>query len=182
MDGPVEGWIRAWNLPGLNGMAPEKISTGQIDKILNADSLATVYSWSCNVGSHLLYGLTLVTTGVTLVYDFTTQLWSFFTYLTSSGVTKTVTAVTTAGVATSAAHGYSDGDIVLIAATNASFNGWHVVTDPTTDTFQLQATGTAFSRYWCFGQAHRDLLPGDRFDGGQWQAIHATRYMVHCGS
>ena len=129
----------------LNGMAPEKISTPQIDKILNADSLATVYSWSCNVGSHLLYGLTLVTTGVTLVYDFTTQLWSFFTYLTSSGVTKTVTAVTAAGVVTSAAHGYSDGDIVLIAATNADFNGWHVVTDVTTNTFQLQATGTAFS-------------------------------------
>jgi len=129
----------------LNGTAPEKISTPQIDKILNADSLATVYSWSCNVGSHLLYGLTLVTTGVTLVYDFTTQLWSFFTYLTSSGVNKTVTAVSAAGVATSAAHGYSDGDIVLIASTNASFNGWHVATDVTTDTFQLQATGTAFS-------------------------------------
>ena len=129
----------------LNGMAPEKISTPQIDKILNADSLATVYSWSCNVGSHLLYGLTLVTTGVTLVYDFTTQLWSFFTYLTSSGVTKTVTAVTALGVATSAAHGYSDGDIVLIASTNADFNGWHVATDVTTNTFQLQATGTVFS-------------------------------------
>jgi len=129
----------------LNGTAPEKISTGQVDKILNADSLATVYSWSCNVGSHLLYGLTLVTTGVTLVYDFTSQLWSFFTYLTSSGVNKTVTAVSTAGVATSAAHGYSDGDILLIASTNASFNGWHVATDVTTNTFQLQATGTAFS-------------------------------------
>jgi hypothetical protein len=129
----------------LNGMAPEKISTPQIDKILNADSLATVYSWSANVGSHLLYGLTLVTTGVTLVYDFTTQLWSFFTYLVSSGVTKTVTAVTAAGVVTSAAHGYSDGDIVLIASTNSDFNGWHVVTDVTTNTFQLQATGTAFT-------------------------------------
>ena len=129
----------------LNGMAPEKISTPQIDKILNADSLATVYSWSCNVGSHLLYGLTLVTTGVTLVYDFTTQLWSFFTYLTSSGVTKTVTAVTAAGVVTSAAHGYSDGDIALIASTNSDFNGWHVATDVTTNTFQLQATGTVFA-------------------------------------
>ena len=129
----------------LNGMAPEKISTPQIDKILNADSLATVYSWSCNVGSHLLYGLTLVTTGVTLVYDFTTQLWAFFTYLTSSGVTKTITAVTAAGVVTSAAHGYSDGDIALIAATNADFNGWHVATDVTTNTFQLQATGTVFA-------------------------------------
>ena len=129
----------------LNGTAPDKISTEQVDKILNADSLATVYSWSCNVGSHLLYGLTLVTTGVTLVYDFTSQLWGFFTYLTSSGVNKTITAVTTGGVATSAAHGYSDGDIVLIASTNASFNGWHVATGVTTDTFQLQATGTAFS-------------------------------------
>ena len=129
----------------LNGMSPEKISTPQIDKILNADSLATVYSWSCNVGSHMLYGLTLVTTGVTLVYDFTTQLWSFFTYLASSGVNKTVTAITATGVATSAAHGYSDGDVVLIASTNADFNGWHVATDVTTDTFQLQATGTVFS-------------------------------------
>lgn len=129
----------------LNGMSPEKISTPQIDKILNADSLATVYSWSCNVGSHMLYGLTLVTTGVTLVYDFTTQLWSFFTYLASSGVNKTVTAITADGVATSAAHGYSDGDVVLIASTNSDFNGWHVAIDVTTDTFQLQATGTVFS-------------------------------------
>lgn len=129
----------------MNGQSPEKISSPMVDKIINADSLATVYSWSCNVGSHLLYGLTLVTTGVTLVYDFTTQLWSFFTYLASSGVNKTITAISTAGVATSAAHGYSDGDIVLIASTNASFNGWHVATDITTDTFQTQATGTAFS-------------------------------------
>ena len=129
----------------LNGTAPEKISTPQIDKILNSDDLSTVYSWAANVGSHLLYGLTLATTGVTLVYDFSTQLWSFFTYLTSSGVTKTVTAISATGEVTSAAHGYSDGDIVLIAATNSSFNGWHVVTDVTTNTFQIQATGTAFS-------------------------------------
>lgn len=129
----------------LNGTSPEKISTAQVDKIINADSLATVYSWSANVGSHMLYGLTLVTSGVTIVYDFTTQEWSFFTYLTSSGVNKTVTAISAAGVVTSAAHGYSDGDIVLLASTNSDFNGWHVATDVTTDTFQIQATGTAFS-------------------------------------
>ncbi len=129
----------------MNGQSPEKISSPMVDKIINADSLATVYSWSCNVGSHLLYGLTLVTTGVTLVYDFTTQLWSFFTYLASSGVNKTITAISASGVATSAAHGYSDGDIVLIASTNSSFNGWHVATDITANTFQIQATGTAFS-------------------------------------
>jgi len=129
----------------MSSTTPKKISPASVDKILNADSLATVYSWSANVGSHLLYGLTLVTTGVTLVYDVSSEMWSFFTYLTSSAVTKTVTAVTTSGVVTSAAHGYSDGDITLIASTNADFNGWHVVTDVTTNTFQLQATGTVFS-------------------------------------
>ena len=129
----------------LNGMSPEKISTPQVEKILDSDSLATIYSWSANVGSHLLYGVTLVTTGVTLVFDFSTQLWSFFTYLTSSGVNKTISAITAGGVVTATSHGYSDGDIVLLASTNTDFNGWHVVTTATTNTFQVQATGTAFS-------------------------------------
>lgn len=129
----------------LQGTNPEKISSAHVDKIINADSLATVYSWSCNVGSHMLYGLTLVTTGVTLVYDFSSSEWSFFTYLVSSGVNKTITAVTAAGVVTSAAHGYSDGDIVLIASTNSDFNGWHVATAVSTNTFTLQATGTVFA-------------------------------------
>lgn len=129
----------------LNGMAPEKISSPQIDKIINADSLDNVYSWSANVGSHMLYGLTLVDSSVTLVFDFTTQLWSFFTYLASSGVTKTITAISSRGVVTSAAHGYSDGDVIKVSKTTADFNGWHVVTEVTTDTYTIQATGTAFS-------------------------------------
>jgi hypothetical protein len=93
----------------------------------------------------MLYGLTLVTSGVTLVYDFSSGEWSLFTYHASVGSSTTITAISTAGVVTATAHGYSDGDIVLVASTNASFNGWHVVTDVTTNTFQLQATGTAFS-------------------------------------
>jgi hypothetical protein len=92
------------------------------------------------------------------------------------GVNKTITAVTAAGVATSAAHGYSDGDIVLIASTNADFNGWHVATDVTTNTFQLQATGTCIQRVGNVGQAHGDLLPGHCFDLGQWQTVHAARH------
>jgi hypothetical protein len=128
----------------LNGTAPERISNDSIEKILNADSLATVYSWNANVGSHMLYGLTLVTSGVSLCYDFSTQHWSFLTYLVSSGVTKTITAITAAGVVTSAAHGYSDGDIVQLLGTG-DFDGWQVVSSVTTNTFTVQATGTAFS-------------------------------------
>lgn len=129
----------------LNGTTPDKISTPQVDKILNSDSLATVYSWSANVGSHMLYGITLVTTGVTLVYDFTSGLWSFFTYLAVTGGSKTITAITALGVATSTAHGFTDGDIILVAATNADFNGWHVATEITANTFTLQTTGSVFS-------------------------------------
>lgn len=134
----------------MSGNQPEKISSVQVDKILNADSLATVYSWFANVGGHPLYGITLVTSAVTLVFDMSTSQWSFFTYLATSGASKTVTAVSTAGVVTSTAHGFSDGDIVLLASTNSSWNGWQVATAVTTDTFTVQApsgstSGTAFS-------------------------------------
>lgn len=129
----------------INGPEPQKISDGQIEKILDADDLAEVYSWSAKVGSHLLYGITLVTSSITLVYDFSTGLWTFFTYLVSSGVNKTVSAITAAGVVTATSHGYSDGDIIKIASTNADFNGWHVATDVTTNTFQIQADGAVFS-------------------------------------
>lgn len=129
----------------LNGTSPQKISTPNVEKILDQDNLATVHSWSAQVGSHLLYGVTLVTSEVTLVYDMTTQQWSFFTYLSATGTSKTITAITAAGSVTSTSHGFSDGDIIKITATNADFNGWHVVTDVATNTFSIQATGTAFS-------------------------------------
>lgn len=160
----------------LNGTAPEKISTQMIEKIINADSLATVYSWAANVGSHMLYGLTLVTTGVTLVYDFSSQLWSFFTYLTSSGVNKTVSAITAAGVVTATAHGYSDGDIVLIASTNSDFNGWHVATDVSTNAFTIQATGTAFSGSGTATKHTESYFPvsASIASGGKQYMQHAT--------
>ncbi len=161
----------------LAGQSPEKISTPAIDKILNSDSLATVYSWGANVGSHVLYGITLATVGVTLVYDFTTGLWSFFTYLTSSGVNKTVTAVSTAGVVTSTAHGYSDGDIVLLASTNGDFNGWHVATDVTTNTFQVQATGAAFS-----GSGTATKHTESYFPVSSSTAANGKQYMQHATS
>lgn len=126
------------------GSAPEKISTDQVDKILMADDLAAVKSWSCKVGSHTLYGITLGTLGVTLVYDFSSGLWCFFTYLATSGGTKTVTAVSATGTVTATAHGYTDGAIVQIAGTT-TFDGFAVATNIATNTFDIQTTGVAFS-------------------------------------
>ena len=125
----------------------------------------------------MLYGLTLVTSGVTLVYDFTNGEWSFFTYLTSSGVNKTVSAITTAGGVTATAHGYSDGDIVLLASTNSDFNGWHVATDVTTNTFQVQATGTAFS-----GSGTATKHTESYFPVSASTAANGVQYMQHATS
>ena len=177
----------------LNGTAPDRISTDSIDKILNADSLNSVYSWNANVGSHMLYGLTLVNSGVSLCYDFTTQQWSFLTYLVSSGVTKTITAVTAAGVVTSAAHGYSDGDIVLVSGT-IYFDGWHVVTSVTTNTFTIQATGTAFSGSGSsvkYSESWFPILASTRANGVQYMQHYSngdlfvmsqTAYKDHVGA
>ncbi len=133
------------SIMSLTGTQLQRISTPNVEKILDTDDLATIHSWVAQVGSHVLYGISLVTSEVTLVYDFPNQQWSFFTYLELSGAAKTVTAVSATGTVTSAAHGLSDGDIVLIASTNSDFDGWHVVTTVTTNTFDIQATGTAFS-------------------------------------
>ena len=128
----------------LNGTAPEKISTPSVEKILDADDLANVKSWNAKVGSRILYGISLGTVAKTLVYDFSTSLWTFWTYLETSGAAKTVTAVSSTGVVTSTAHGYSDGDIVNISGTT-TFDGFAVVTNVTANTFTIQTTGTAFS-------------------------------------
>lgn len=127
----------------MQGDQATKVSTPFVDKILDADDLATCNSWIARTGSHELYCISLAS--ISLVLDLSTGIWSVFTYLTASGTTKTVTAISTAGVCTSTAHGYSDGDIIEIASANSSWNGFYVVTDVSTDAFSIQGEGTAFS-------------------------------------
>lgn len=127
----------------MTDSAPQKISTPQVDKLLDADDLSSVSSWTAKLGSHELYGINL--SSISLAIDLPTGLWSVFSYLTDSGVDKTITAISTAGAVTSTAHGYSDGDIIKVSSTNSSWNGWHVVTDVSTNAYSIQGTGTAFS-------------------------------------
>lgn len=106
-------------------MTPVEISDPNISRILNADSLAEVYSWGAGFSGHSLYILSLATTGITLVYDFSTKAWSHFTRRVAS--VKSVTSLTQVnGVATavSTAHGFLDGDEVTHAGANqAGYNG-----------------------------------------------------------
>ncbi len=63
----------------LNGFQPVKISNQFVDRILNADDLATVYSFAFKVNGHYFYAITLKSSNITLVYDFYTQHWHQWT-------------------------------------------------------------------------------------------------------
>jgi len=140
----------------LNGLTPKKISTSDVERIINEDDLATCYSLYLSTAGHQFYLLTLKTTGVTLAYDFNSGIWYEWSVLTAQA-SKSVTALTSSdGVATATvtSHGYSDGDPVLIAGANQTdYNGTFNITyvDANTFTYEVEnspvtpATGTITS-------------------------------------
>lgn len=165
----------------LEGQTPSKLSTPSIEKVLNADPLTTVYSWAANVGSHLLYGITLAASEVTLVYDFSTKVWSIFTGIAASGAAKTVTAISAEGVATIVGHGYADGTVIHITNTTSAFDGWYVVTGGTADTIQLPVTGTAFSgsgSAQAYAESYFPISSSTRCGGRQFMQ-HATSGILY---
>lgn len=110
----------------LNGLTPKKISTAEVERLLNADDLATVYALYLSTAGHQFYVITLKTSAITIVYDFNNGLWYQWSFLTAQA-TKSVTALSqSVGVATATVtnHGYADGDPIVIAgATPSGFNG-----------------------------------------------------------
>jgi len=131
----------------LNGFQPELISNPQVDRILNADDLANVYAFAIRTNGGNFYVLTLKTSGKTLVYNFTTKEWHFWSSMLPQ-TAKSVTSITSAnGVATvtQTAHGYADGDVVVIAgATPTAYNGSKNITYIDANTYSYPiAVGTA---------------------------------------
>jgi len=127
------------------GIQQAKVSTPDVERILNEDDLATVHAYGLKIMGHSLYLLTLVTSNITLVYDLTSQHWYQWTSLTL-GSSKSVTSITlvgtTATVVTSTAHGLVDGDPVKISgAVQTGYNGiWQIqYVDTTTFTIQVAA-------------------------------------------
>jgi hypothetical protein len=137
----------------FDGTGAVPVSTPFEDKILGADDLSTVYSFCIRTGGHQFYVLTLVQSGITLAYDAVSQQWTTWTSLTPQA-TKSVTSLTWANgtvTATATAHGYSDGDPVVIAGAspsgyNGTFNITYVsansFTYPVSTTLTTPATGT----------------------------------------
>lgn len=156
----------------LNGLTPQKLSTPEVERILNGDDLAKVYSLYISTAGHQFYVLTLTTVGVTVVYDFSTGLWYCWSVL-SAQASKSVTALTSANgisTATVAAHGYLDGDPVTIAG--ADQNDYNITAnisyvDANTFTFEVEnspvtpATGT---------------ITATGYDEGYWNGVSYANY------
>lgn len=132
----------------LNGLTPKKISSPEVERLLNADDLADIKSLYLSTAGHQLYVLTLGTSEITLVYDFGNGFWYQWTYLTAQSP-QSVIALTSDGTTATASvldHGFSDGDPVVIAgATETDYNGTFNITyvDENTFTYILPADTTS---------------------------------------
>ena len=135
----------------LDGTTQTMVSTPAIDRLVNVDSLADVSSYCIKISGHGFYILTLRTTGITLVFDYNVGQWSKWTQLTLSA-TQTITSMTWANnqvTAIKTAHGYSDGDCIVVASSSpVGYNGTYVISviDANTYTYTLTtAPGTYVS-------------------------------------
>lgn len=132
----------------LNGLTPQKISSPEVERLLNADDLDEVHSLYLSTAGHQLYVLTLVTSGLTLVYDFNNSYWYQWTLLTAQAA-QNVAALTSDGTTATCVvpdHDFSDGDPVVIAgATETDYNGTFNITvvDDNTFTYIMDADTTS---------------------------------------
>lgn len=147
IDGTV-AWVSKTRQKGravhiMAGLEQQKVSTPDIDRILNADEMTNVYSYGVKISGHTFYVLGLKDSGITLVYDFTSQSWAQWTSLTAQ-TSKSCTIISADGVATvtCTAHGYSDGDPVTIAgAAQTAYNGTQQIRYVDANTFKFAVTG-----------------------------------------
>ncbi len=128
----------------LNGLTPQKLSSPEVERLLNADTLETVYALYLSTAGHQLYMLTLKQSGITLVYDFGNKFWYQWTLLTAQSP-KTVQALTrTRNIATATVtnHGFGDGDpVVMAGATPTAYNGTVNITVIDANTFSYPVEG-----------------------------------------
>jgi len=130
----------------LRGIQPQKISTPDVERILNKDNLFTVYAYAARLDGHDLYILTLVTSNITLVYDFSSNMWSTWSSLTATTTFKasSITRVNQdATVVTQTPHGMSDGDPVYMTGWNqAEYNGYFQISYVDASTFKIKVYGS----------------------------------------
>lgn len=122
------------------GLQQQKISTPDIERILNHDSLANIYSYGVKVSGHVMYILGLKDSEITLVYDSASSSWTYWTSLVAG--TPASCAITSSGTIATAhlvGHGMVSGTPVKIAgAAQSPYNGDFIVQRLDADNFSYE--------------------------------------------
>ena len=141
----------------LTGLESRKVSTPDIDRILDDDALTNVYGFCLKIEGHALYILTLAPTlaagdasGITLAFDATTGLWYEWSAAISGAgegaPLDTVDSITrsgnTATVVTQNTFPVSDGAWVVISgASQSEYNGLKQCRAISTTSFSFKVYG-----------------------------------------
>ena len=112
----------------LNGLTPKKVSTPEVERILNATNLTTTYACYLSAAGHQLYTLAFRDISTSIVYDFNNGFWYEWSFLTAANSTQIATgnlnADGTRATVNLNAHGFADGDPVLVSSVSQSdYNG-----------------------------------------------------------
>lgn len=134
----------------LSGTSYEKLSTPDIDRLLDADDFADVDACTFKVGGHSYYHLRLGTSNISLVFDVSQSQWYVWDTRRTSFTNTMASVVTASGTATwTGTHSFADGDQAVITAftgTHTALNGTFNVNVPGTNTTTLLwSVGTAYS-------------------------------------
>jgi len=117
----------------MDNLKLQVISTPAIDRLLETDDLATVYSFGIRYEGHKFYGVTLVASNITLVYDMKERLWAQWT--DSSGNYFPIVSTTFVGVNGLLMQHATNGKIYTFDAENTTDDGAVITWDLYTPNF-----------------------------------------------
>jgi len=160
----------------LKSMVYERVSTTDIERILEKGKITNVSSAVITLSGHEFYVLTLRDEDLTLAFDMKEGAWAQWTVGTA-GTQLSLTSVTQTGgmaTATVTAHGKSDGDPITVSGADQA--GYNVtvnitVVDANTIKFPVAAgtvtpaTGTIVAAHWTYGMF--DVAASCRFENIQ---------------
>lgn len=132
----------------FNGLSPQPISDEFTEKVLNADSLATVYAYYIEINGAVLYVLTLVASNCTLVYNAASGMWARWSSTALGTAQVAAGAVVSNGVVTVTLpnHGLANPLVIKVTSSNSApmFLGTFVanVVDSSTITYMAGSGGT----------------------------------------
>lgn len=129
----------------MRGIEQSKVSTPDVERVLDADALENVRAWGARIDGHPCYVLTLLDSDISLVFDSVTGLWGQWTTLAigaSVSVTSITRSGTTATVTTATAHNVGDGGPVTISgASQAEYNGLFQAAYVSPTVFEIEISG-----------------------------------------